>query len=230
MVTPSFATSRAIPAQKPVRPVRAPFERPRIAIGDFTAPEVMFTIRPNVRSIIPSIVALISSMAVSMLASTALIQSSRVQSRKVPGGGPPALFTRMSRLVSNGASAFSRPSAVVMSHAMACTVAPVADRISSAVASIASGVRAQIVKSTPFCASAMADALPRPLLDAQTRAFFPLIPRSMDSAPFVFSLAIPVLCSSPRFQRPAYKWQCDPPPIGKRHGIDGFDQRPRFRK
>jgi len=44
----------------------------------------------------PSTVALISSIGVSMLASIALIQSSRVQLRKSPGGGPPALFTRMS--------------------------------------------------------------------------------------------------------------------------------------
>jgi hypothetical protein len=44
----------------------------------------------------PSTVALISSIGVSMLASSALIQSSRVQLRKSPGGGPPALLIRMS--------------------------------------------------------------------------------------------------------------------------------------
>ena len=58
-------------------------------MGAFTAAEVMFTTRPKPRSAMPSTTALISSMGVSMLASTALSQSSRVQSRKSPGGGPP---------------------------------------------------------------------------------------------------------------------------------------------
>ena len=43
---------------KPVRPVRAPFERPSSGIGAFTAPEVMLTTRPNLRAIMPSTTAL----------------------------------------------------------------------------------------------------------------------------------------------------------------------------
>ena len=87
---------RARPATKPVSPLRAPLDRPSTSIGAFTAPEVMLTTRPKPRAAMPSTVALISSMGVSMLASTALIQASRSQSRKSPGGGPPALLTRMS--------------------------------------------------------------------------------------------------------------------------------------
>ena len=68
-----------------------------MSIGAFTALEVMLTMRPKPRSIMPSTVALISSIGVSMLASSALIQASRSQSRKSPGGGPPALVTRMSK-------------------------------------------------------------------------------------------------------------------------------------
>ncbi len=83
---------------KPVRPLRAPLDRPSTSIGAFTAAEVMLTMRPNLRAIMPSTVALISSIGVSMLASIALIQSSRVQLRKSPGGGPPALLIRMSDL------------------------------------------------------------------------------------------------------------------------------------
>ena len=44
----------------------------------------------------PSTVARISSMGVSMLASSAAIQAARSHWRKSPGGGPPALLTRMS--------------------------------------------------------------------------------------------------------------------------------------
>jgi hypothetical protein len=87
---------RASPATKPVRPERAPLDRPSTSIGALTAPEVMFTMRPNLRAIMPSTVALISSIGASMLASSAASQSSRDQSRKSPGGGPPALLTRMS--------------------------------------------------------------------------------------------------------------------------------------
>ena len=77
--------------------------------------------RPNFRAIMPSTVALISSIGVSMLASIALIQSSRVQLRKSPGGGPPALLIRMSGS-GQAFSAASRPAGVVMSPATSVTV------------------------------------------------------------------------------------------------------------
>src|SRR3546814_11116469 len=70
IVTLSITVLRARPATKPVRPARAPFESPRISIGAFTAPEVIFTMRPKRRSIMPSTVAMISSIGVSMLAHT----------------------------------------------------------------------------------------------------------------------------------------------------------------
>ena len=64
----------------------------------FTELEVMFTIRPKPRLIMPSTDALMNSIGVSILASIALIQSSRFQSRKSPGGGPPALLADDVRL------------------------------------------------------------------------------------------------------------------------------------
>ena len=97
-----------------------------MSIGAFTAPEVMLTMRPKPRSAIVSTVALISSIGVSMLASSALIQASRSQSRKSPGGGPPALLTRMSTC-GQAASAAARPASVVMSPATART-SPRAER------------------------------------------------------------------------------------------------------
>src|ERR1700756_5134874 len=85
-----------MPAQKAVRPARAPLLMPRLGIGDFTEPEVMLTMRPNLRLHMPSITALINIIGVSMLALTAFCQSSTDHSRKSPCGGPPQLLTRMS--------------------------------------------------------------------------------------------------------------------------------------
>ena len=92
-------------------------------MGAFTALEVMLTMRPNPRAAMPSTVALISSMGVSMLASTALIHASRSQSRKSPGGGPPALVTTMSKSARRANTA-ARPSGVVMSWARKSMLAP----------------------------------------------------------------------------------------------------------
>ena len=117
-------------------------------------------------------------MAVIMLALTAACQSSGVQSRKSPGGGPPALFTKMSTSPA-AANALSRPSGVVISQATAVTLAPVAALISSAVRVISASVREQIVTFTPSRAKEVAQPRPSPLLAAQTSAFFPAIPRSI---------------------------------------------------
>ena len=169
---------RATPATKPVRPERAPLLRPRISIGAFTELEVMFTMRPKPRFIMPSTLALMNSMGVSMLASSALIQSSRFHSRKFPGGGPPALLTMMSGS-GHAARTCLRPSSVVTSTATAVTFTPYFFLISSAVASSSDLVRALITRSTPSPASAMAQPLPSPLLAAQTIALRPLMPMSI---------------------------------------------------
>src|SRR5271155_962170 len=94
-----------MPAQKAVRPARAPLLMPRLGIGDFTEPEVMLTMRPNLRAHIPSMVALISMIGVSMLALTAFCQSSTDHSRKSPCGGPAQLLTRMSGAGQGGGAA-----------------------------------------------------------------------------------------------------------------------------
>ena len=78
MVTLCRAMSRATPATNPVKPLRAPFDRPREENGAFTEIEVMLMTRPKRRAIMPSIVALIISIGASMLASIAFSQSSRV--------------------------------------------------------------------------------------------------------------------------------------------------------
>src|SRR5206468_666711 len=65
-----------------------------------------------------------------MLPSSALIQSSRSNLRKSPGGGPPALLMRMSG-AGQAARMASRPSLVVTSAMTALGRLPVADAISS---------------------------------------------------------------------------------------------------
>src|SRR5271170_6425643 len=181
IVTLYLAICRAMPAQKAVRPVRAPLLIPRLAIGDLTEPEVMLTMRPKRRSHMPSTVDLISMIGVSMLALTAFCQSSTDHSRKSPWGGPPQLLTRMSG-AGQAASAAARPASVEMSPATAVTLAPVSLRISSAVCSRVSWVRAVITNSTPARPSAVAQARPSPLLAAQTMALRPRMRKSSISS------------------------------------------------
>ena len=141
----------------------------------------MLTIRPNPRPIMPSTVALISMIAVIMLALQALCQSSSSQSRKSPGGGPPALLTRMSG-AGQAASAPARPAGVVMSPTTGVTLLPLMRAISAAAASSASLVRAVIVTRAPFLAKASAQPRPSPLLAAHTSAVLPAMPRSMPAS------------------------------------------------
>ena len=65
IVTLCRATSRERPPTKPVSPARAPFDRPSRPTGAFTMWLVMLTIRPNLRSIMPSTVALMNMIGAS---------------------------------------------------------------------------------------------------------------------------------------------------------------------
>jgi len=75
--------------------------------------------------------------------------------------------------VRQAASAAWRPSSVPMSPATAVTLAPVSLRISSAVASSVSWVRAGNHEIDPARPSDIAQARPSPLLAAQTIALRP---------------------------------------------------------
>ena len=186
---------REVPATKPVKPLRAPLDRPKMSMGDLTALEVMLTTRPKPRPAMPSTVARISSMGVSMLASTALIQASRSQSRKSPGGGPPALVTTMSKFLPGPPATpqiASRPASVVMSCATTKICVPWL-RKALAASCKASAPRATMTTFTPSWASACAQPKPKPLLAPPTKAHLPLIPKSI----------IDLLVCSPYTHRPA---------------------------
>src|SRR5580704_2028343 len=182
MVTLEAATERATPARNAVSPARAPDDRSSPNSGIFTEPEVMLTMRPNFLATIGSIAFWISSTATIMLAMTPSIIFSRSRSRKSRNGGPALLFTRMSGSGQAANSAFW-PSGEATSAATAMILAPVALRSSAAVASSCSLLRPLMTTSQPASASRWAQPRPRPLLDAQTMALRPAIPRSMPSHP-----------------------------------------------
>ena len=133
--------------------------------------------RPKRRAIMPSSVDLIISIGASMLASIAFSQTSRVNCRKSPLGGPPALFTRMSG-AGHAARSRARPSGVATSATTGVTVAELTLRISLAVRSSASAVRPLMTTLTPSLARATAQPMPRPALEAQTIADLPAISSS----------------------------------------------------
>src|SRR5690606_40906245 len=103
----------------------------------------------------------------------------RLQSVHTPGGGPPALLTRISARPPSASSTAARPSPVVISAATGVTETPCFVAISCAAASSASAPRALMTRSTPASARASADARPSPLDAGQTRPRLPLIPRSI---------------------------------------------------
>ena len=77
MVTLWRTVWRDRPATKPTRPSRALFESGISPCGDFTERELMLTMRPNLRSIMPSTTARIMAMGPSIIESMAAIHSSR---------------------------------------------------------------------------------------------------------------------------------------------------------
>ena len=178
MVTLAWATSRATPARKAVRPARAAEETSSPVSGVSTLAEVMLTMRPKPRAIMPSTTACVSSSGVAMFCATPSSSASRVTSRKGLGGGPPLLLTRMSTS-GDAASSACWPALVETSATTAITVAPVLARIALAVSSRVLASRPLMTTVQPASASAWAQPRPSPLLEAQTMAVRPAIPRSM---------------------------------------------------
>ena len=138
----------------------------------------MLTIRPNFRDAMPGATACASAMGVSMLASSPASSFSRVIASNGVGGGPPLLLTRMSG-AGQAASRASRTAGSPTSPATTRTCAPVAARISLAVASARASSRPLTITWQPACASARAQALPSPFDEAQTMAERPAMPKSM---------------------------------------------------
>ena len=142
----------------------------------------MFTIRPNLRAIIPSTVSLIMNTAPSMLPLRADIQVARSQSRKLPVGGPPELLTTMSG--SGTDLEDRRPPLVAVDvhrHGRHLGAGGGADLLGRG---LDIGLRAgDDGQSTPSRANDIAHAFPSPALAPPTMAFLPAIPKSIRLSP-----------------------------------------------
>ena len=103
-------------------------------------------------------------------------KSSSLQSKKFPGGGPPLLLIK----ISGSGHASSNAILVTLSYMapkIEVTLYPL-DLNSVSVFLKLSSLTPLITISTPSLAKDSAQALPNPLLEAQTMAFFPDIPKS----------------------------------------------------
>src|SRR5262245_43313201 len=178
---PSFARPGMIDFISPAMPGRIPFDRSIPPTGCLTELDWIPTMRPHRLARMCGTTPRTKRTKFSVTTSNACRQSSSVKSAKLPIAGPPELLTSTSTPPKRStvpATTLSMPSAVVRSAWTASTSARVSSWISSAAVSRSASVRAQIVTSAPSRASASADALPRPLLEAATIATLPLTPRS----------------------------------------------------
>ena len=103
-------------------------------------------------------------------------KSSSLQSKKFPGGGPPLLFIKMSGS-GQACNKFSLVDSSSIAPKTELTLYPL-DLNSSSVFLKFSSFTPLIIISTPSFARDSAQALPNPLLEAQTIAFFSEILRS----------------------------------------------------
>jgi len=114
------------------------------------------------------------------------LHSSSFTSSKGKDASRPALLTTMSRRPNRfTVSAMNRSGSPCcwMSTAMACTSAPVAERIAAAVCWSRSSRRAQNATLAPSCASLSTVALPTPSLPPVTAATLPFNPNSICFSP-----------------------------------------------
>jgi hypothetical protein len=188
---------------KPATPGRRPFDRSIPGTGSFTELDWMPMIRPQPLARMCGLTSRTKRTKLSVTVSSAASQSSSLRSSKLPIVGPPELSTSTStppKRSTVAATTPAIPSAVRRSAGAVRTSACVSRRISSAAASRSAAVRAHSVTRAPSRASASADALPSPLLDAATIATFPPSPRSTPAL-HLGLLASPALDSTGRRKR-----------------------------
>ena len=181
IVMPSLARSGMIALASPAMPGRIPFDRSMFPTGCFTELDWIPITRPHRFSRMCGTTARTKRTKFSVTTSNPCRQSSSVRSANRPSAGPPELLTRTSTPPNRSTVAvttLSMPAAVVRSAGTASTSLPVCPLMSAAAASRSAFVLAQIVTRAPSRASARADALPRPRLDAPTTATLPASPRS----------------------------------------------------
>ena len=132
-----------------------------------------------------SMTPLIISIGVIMFIVTPSVMASRSSSRKSRKGGPPLLLIRMSAPGVASSNACWHCGSDTLPATVITLMSGARCRISCAVVASTFSSRPFNVTCTPFRANEMAQALPRPLLEAQTMALRPLMPRSMMLSPKV---------------------------------------------
>src|SRR6266576_3061841 len=181
--TPSLARSLDSVLAMPWTAERIALERMRFryCVGCFTVVDVMYTIEPPPPLRMCGSTRRVRRTAEKRVTPTAFCHAASSRSSKRPGGGPPALDTRMS-IVPNLSTAvlisFWQPASDPTSATVHCTSAPVLRCTSSAAARIAASSRLHITTRAPSRANSSATARPRPLLDAATMDTLSRRPRS----------------------------------------------------
>src|SRR6058998_743062 len=183
-VMPSLARSPARVLNSPATAGRMPLESMSPSTGCFTELDWIVRMRPHPAFFMCGSTSRIRRTTERCTCAKAACHCSSVSSAKGPGGGPPALATRMStppRVSADRATTRRMSSARAASALMASASAPVLIFTSAAASWSAASPRAHMTTRAPSAASPMAQALPMPRLAAITSATFPLSPRSMPS-------------------------------------------------
>ena len=178
IVTLSRITSLEIDLQTAVNPLLAAVDKPIVAKGDLTCDDVILTILPNLRLLMPGKTALNKITGTIKFSSRPRLQSSSDQSENFPGGGPPLLFTKISGS-GHASIRFVLPCVSLRSATTRVTLDPVSFSIFREASASLSWFLPLIKTVAPSRTRDLAHANPRPWLDAQTIAFFPRNPKSI---------------------------------------------------
>src|SRR5215470_9648068 len=182
---PSRPTSSARLLAKATTPMRVAPERARLGMGWYTVLANTLMMRPPPCLFICGTTSRHIRAKKTRERCTAVAHCSSVAESARASGGPPELFTRMSRRPKRStveATRWRTVSAWSRSPVRARTSAPVASRIDCAARSRSAGLRLHTASDAPSSASTSAQARPRPLLPPPTMATLPLSSRSMASA------------------------------------------------
>ncbi len=190
-VIPEDATSVDNDLLHPTSEERIVFDMARFAIGCTTPDEATVSTLPQPASFISATQRFVISITRISMVPICASQRSVSGLSTVPGGGPPVLLTRISMPPSLSlAAAYNLPAESSSDRSATTWSAVPGPALLSSFTTVTSlsSTRLEIMTFAPSSQSFVAMPRPRPWLDARTSACFPLIPRSMFTAPPDFFL------------------------------------------